>query len=59
MRTILGFLVGVIATIGVAYFHDNTVGGPGHNIVNWDQAAEFGRSMVDVVRQQIERLTGK
>ncbi|CAN0417241.1 unnamed protein product [Phaeothamnion confervicola] len=58
MRSILGFILGVVATIAVAYFHDTAAASPGAKIVNWDQAAEFGRAMIDVVRQQFDRLIG-
>lgn len=55
MKYIIGFIVGVVLTIGGAWVYDNVSGAPSP-LVNWTTANDLVRTAVDDVRMQIDRL---
>jgi len=60
MRSIVAFFLGIAATIGVAYWHDNfTSGTQAKQLVNWTQLGESSRSAVTMAREQWDRMTAK
>jgi len=62
MRLLFGFLLGVAATIGGAYWHDAAIpDAPGtqKRLVNWDAAGEFARWTAERAREEWDKLTAK
>ena len=62
MRLIFGFVLGVAATIGGAYWHDMAIPdapGTSKRLVNWDAAGEFARWTVERARDEWDKLTTK
>lgn len=59
MRSFLVFLLGIGATLGFAYVHDN-VSAPGERpYVNWDVVKDNTQAGFDYVRGQFDRLTNR
>ena len=60
MRTIIAFLLGIVVTVGAAYFHDTAIARPtDKKLVNWDQLGEVTHGALETVRTQWNRLTSK
>jgi len=61
MRLIMGILIGIVLTIGVAFVHDRKVSGPfaeQQRLVNWDVAGALVRRAYDGIRNQIGDIVG-
>jgi hypothetical protein len=59
MRSLFAFLLGIGATLGFAYVHDN-ISAPGERpYVNWDVVGESTQAGFDYVRGQWDRLTNR
>ncbi len=59
MRSFFVFLLGVGATLGFAYVHDNISAPSERPYVNWDVVKESTQAGYDYVRSQIDRLTNR
>jgi hypothetical protein len=64
MRLVLGIILGVLLTIGVAYVSDSgraavcQAGGVGCPLVNWDEANTRYKNAETSIRGAWDRLTG-
>jgi hypothetical protein len=56
MRYIIGFIVGVVITIGGAWVYDTAGAGTASPLVNWKTANDVVRTAVDDVKSQFDRL---
>ncbi len=57
MRTLTGFIFGVVVTIGVAFVHDTVATAPpAKPLVNWDAVQDSARGVVVLARDQWNRL---
>jgi hypothetical protein len=56
MRYLIGFIVGVVVTIGGAAAYDKMGPGTSSPLVNWTTANDLQRDTVDYVRDQVVRL---
>ncbi len=60
MRTIFGFLLGVIVTISGAYMHDTQLPeASSQRLVNWNQAKDLSRTGVEWARHEWDKLTAR
>ena len=59
MRSIFAFILGVVAAIGLAFFHDsNTPRDPQHQIVNWDVLGAVTADQVAAIRRLWDDVVG-
>jgi hypothetical protein len=63
MRFVVGFVLGVLLTIGAAYVHDSRATGPGsgtesHRMVNWDVVQRTFLALGAKLGAEWDRLTG-
>ncbi len=56
MKYVIGFIVGVVLTIGGAWLYDTMGSGMASPLVNWTTANELVRTTVSDVRVQVDRL---
>jgi hypothetical protein len=56
MKYVIGFIVGVVLTIGAAWLYDNMGAGAASPLVNWTAANDLVRTAVDDVKFQFDRL---
>lgn len=64
MRFIFGVVLGVVLTVGAAYYRDTeyasaTAPLPSRPLVNWDVAAEIGDNAARIVRRQLDGLLSR
>jgi hypothetical protein len=58
MRTLFGFLLGVVVTVGAAYIHDVTAASAVTKpLVNWNELGDVTGGAVDAARNWLHRLT--
>lgn len=58
MRGLMAFLLGILATVGFAYFHDRGLDNS-KKLVNWDVAGELSRTAAARAKEEWDRLTAK
>ena len=59
MRSIFAFLLGVVAAIGLAFFHDsNAPRDPQHQIVNWDVLGAVTGDQIAAIRRLWDGVGG-
>jgi hypothetical protein len=58
MRGLMAFLLGILATVGFAYFHDRGLGNS-KKLVNWEVAGELTRTAAARAKEEFDRLTAK
>ena len=63
MRFLVGFILGVLITIGAAYIHDTQATGlgsdtEGHRMVNWDVVQRTFQALGAKLGAEWDRLTG-
>ena len=58
MRGLTAFILGILATVGFAYFHDRGLDNS-KKLVNWDVATELSRSAAVRAKEEWDRLTTK
>lgn len=56
MKYFIGFIVGIVLTIGGAAIYDNLGPGTANPLVNWTNANDLQKTAVDYVRDQFDRL---
>jgi hypothetical protein len=56
MRFILGFIIGVVLTIGGAYVHDSLEAGATKPLVNWTNVTDLEQSTFDYLKAQFNRM---
>jgi hypothetical protein len=56
MKYFIGFIVGIVLTIGAAAVYDNMGPGAANPLVNWTAANDLQRNTVEYVKAQIDRL---
>jgi len=66
MRTLIGIVIGILLTVGLAFVHDNNVTPDPANprlqdrqIVNWDVFSAVTRDLQDGAGRMFHSLTGK
>jgi hypothetical protein len=59
MRGLMAFLLGIVATIGFAYWHDRGIDTPSKKLVNWEVATELSRTAAARAKEEWDRLTAK
>jgi len=60
MRTLFGFIIGIVVTVSGAYLHDTGLpAGSSQRLVNWDTAADLSRSGVERAREEWDKLTAR
>jgi len=58
MRGLMAFLLGILATVGFAYFHDRGLDNS-KKLVNWEVAGELTRTAAARAKEEFDRLTTK
>lgn len=61
MRVLFGIVLGVIFTVGAAYYRDSTYASaaadiPARPIVNWDVAGDVAGNATATLRREVDRL---
>ena len=56
MKYVIGFIVGVVLTVGGAWLYDTMGSGTASPLVNWTTANELVRTTAGDVRVQVDRL---
>jgi len=60
MRTFFAFILGILVTIGAAYFYDNVIAGAAAKpMVNWDVVKDNTSSVIESAQAQWSKLTAK
>ena len=59
MRGLMAFLLGIVATIGFAYWHDRGIDNASKKLVNWEVAGELSRTAAARAKEEWDRLTAK
>jgi hypothetical protein len=57
MRGLTAFLLGIVATVGYAYWHDRALDDPSKKLVNWEVAGEVTRTAATRAKEEWNRLT--
>jgi len=58
MRSISGFILGVVATVVAAFIHDTAfTTPPAKPFVNWESVQDSSRGAMDAVKEQWDRMT--
>jgi hypothetical protein len=57
MRGLTAFLLGILATVGYAYWHDRGLDDPAKKLVNWEVASEVTRTAATRAKEEWNRLT--
>jgi hypothetical protein len=58
MRGLMAFLLGILATVGFAYFHDRGLDNS-KKLVNWEVAGDLTRTAAARAKEEFDRLTAK
>jgi len=58
MRGLTAFVLGILATVGFAYFHDRGLDNS-KKLVNWDVASELTRTAAVRAKEEFDRLITK
>jgi hypothetical protein len=59
MRGLVAFGLGILATVGFAYWHDRGIDNPSKKLVNWEVAGELSRTAAARAKEEWARLTAK
>jgi len=59
MRGLMAFVLGILATVGFAYWHDRGIDTQSQKLVNWEVAGELSRTAATRAKEEWDRLTAK
>ena len=59
MRGLMAFVLGILATVGFAYWHDRGIDTQSKKLGNWEGAGELSRTAATRAKEEWDRLTAK